>query len=116
MISPRLFDEFVRDYNIPYFKRICGLGLLPVHRVCGGVMPRLKQMVAYEVAAIAVEEGKKNFRIELEGGKVGRRADGGDGATPSPWIPTCARWMRWYRQPFPPRQVIKMESVFAAQA
>jgi hypothetical protein len=48
MISPRLYNEFVRDDNIPYFKRICGLGLLPVHRVCGGVMPRLKQVINME--------------------------------------------------------------------
>jgi hypothetical protein len=66
MISPRAYDEFVRDYNIPYFKRMRGLGLLPVHLLCGDVMPRLEQMAGYEVAAIAVEESKKNFRIEIE--------------------------------------------------
>jgi hypothetical protein len=66
IISPRLYDEFVRDYNIPYFKRIFGLGLMPIHLVCGDVMPRLEQMAGYELAAIAVEESKKNFRIEIE--------------------------------------------------
>jgi uroporphyrinogen-III decarboxylase len=42
------------------------LGLLPIHLVCGDVMPRLKQMARYDVAAIAVEESKKDFCIEIE--------------------------------------------------
>jgi hypothetical protein len=66
MISPRAYDEFVRDYNEPYFKRMHSLGLLPIHLVCGDVMPRLKQMARYDVAAIAVEESKKDFCIEIE--------------------------------------------------
>jgi len=66
MISPRAYDEFVRDYNDPYFKVMHRLGILPVHLVCGDVLPRLEQMANYEVAAIAVEESKKNFRIEIE--------------------------------------------------
>jgi hypothetical protein len=66
MISPRSYDEFVRDYNIPYFKHMRGLGLLPVHLVCGDALPRLEQMARYDIAAIAVEESKKNFRIEIE--------------------------------------------------
>jgi hypothetical protein len=66
LISPRAYDEFVRDYNAPYFKHMRGLGLLPIHYVCGDVMPRLERMAGYDVAAIAVEESKKNFRIEIE--------------------------------------------------
>jgi hypothetical protein len=65
MISPRTYDEFVRDYNIPYFKRMREVGLLPIHLVCGDVLPRLETMASYEVAALAVEESKKNFRIEI---------------------------------------------------
>lgn len=66
MISPRAYDEFVRDYNAAYFKLMRALNLLPIHLVCGDVIPRLEQMARYDVAAIAVEEGKKNFRIEIE--------------------------------------------------
>jgi hypothetical protein len=66
LISPRAYDEFVRDYNAPYFQHMRGLGLLPIHYVCGDVLPRLERMAGYDVAAIAVEESKKNFRIEIE--------------------------------------------------
>jgi uroporphyrinogen-III decarboxylase len=66
VISPRAYEEFVFTYNKSYFKRMRELGLLPVHYVCGDVMPRLEQMAECEVAAIAVEESKKNFRIEIE--------------------------------------------------
>lgn len=66
MISPRAYDEFVLAYNEPYFKHMSSLGLLPIHYVCGDVIPRLEQMVQCDVAAIAVEESKKNFHIEIE--------------------------------------------------
>jgi hypothetical protein len=66
LISPRSYDEFVRDYNVPYFKYMRGLSLLPIHYVCGDVLPRLERMAGYDVAAIAVEESKKNFCIEIE--------------------------------------------------
>jgi hypothetical protein len=66
LISPHAYDEFVRDYNAPYFQHMRGLGLLPIHYVCGDVLPRLERMAGYDVAAIAVEESKKNFRIEIE--------------------------------------------------
>jgi uroporphyrinogen-III decarboxylase len=42
------------------------VGLLPIHYVCGDVVPRLERMVQCDVAAVAVEESKKNFRIEIE--------------------------------------------------
>ena len=66
MISPRAYDEFVFPYNKRYFEKMSKLGLLPIHLVCGDVMPRLDQMASYDLAAIAVEESKKNFRIEIE--------------------------------------------------
>ncbi len=66
LISPRAYDEFVFAYNEPYFQRMRGMGLLPIHYVCGDVIPRLEQMARCDVAAIAVEESKKNFRIEIE--------------------------------------------------
>lgn len=66
LISPRTYDEFVLAYNQPFFKQMRGLGLLPIHYVCGDVVPRLDQMANCDVAAIAVEESKKNFSIEIE--------------------------------------------------
>ncbi len=66
MISPRSYDEFVFAYNQPYFNHLRSLGLLSIHYVCGDVIPRLERIVELEVDAIAVEESKKSFCIELE--------------------------------------------------
>jgi hypothetical protein len=74
LISPRSYDEFVFAYNQPYFRHMRGLGLLPIHYVCGDTIPRLERIVQYDVAAVAVEETKKNFRIEIE--EVVQRVDG----------------------------------------
>ncbi len=65
-ISPRSYDEFVFAYNRPYFHHLRSLGLFSIHYVCGDVIPRLERIVGLEVDAIAVEESKKAFRIELE--------------------------------------------------
>ncbi|MBN1147266.1 MAG: hypothetical protein JXA78_08420 [Anaerolineales bacterium] len=66
MISPRSYDEFVFAYNQSYFHHMRSLGLLPIHYVCGDVIPRLERIVGYEIAAVAVEESKKSFQIEIE--------------------------------------------------
>ncbi|MGC8873350.1 MAG: uroporphyrinogen decarboxylase family protein [Chloroflexia bacterium] len=66
VISPRSYDEFVFPYNRPLFQHMRRLGLLSIHYVCGDVLPRLERMVELGVDAIAVEESKKSFRIELE--------------------------------------------------
>ena len=66
VISPRSYDRFVFAYNQPYFERMSTLGLLPVHYVCGDAVPRLERMCQYRLAAIAVEESKKAFTIEIE--------------------------------------------------
>jgi hypothetical protein len=66
LISPRSYDEFVFSYNRPYFRHMRSLGLLPIHYVCGDTIPRLERIVQLDVAAVAVEESKKNFRIEIE--------------------------------------------------
>ena len=66
LISPRSYDEFVFTYNQPYFRFMKELGLLPIHYVCGDVIPRLERIVQYDIAAVAVEESKKNFCIEIE--------------------------------------------------
>jgi hypothetical protein len=66
LISPRSYDEFVFTYNQPYFRHMQALGLLPIHYVCGDVIPRLDRIAALDIAAVAVEESKKSFRIEIE--------------------------------------------------
>ncbi len=66
LISPRAYDEFVFTYNVPFFRHMRSLGLLPIHYVCGNAIPRLERIVQYDIAAVAVEESKKNFRIEIE--------------------------------------------------
>lgn len=66
MISPRAYDEFVFAYNQPYFKHMSGLGLQPIHYVCGDVIPRLDRIAQLDIAAVGVEESKKKFVIELE--------------------------------------------------
>jgi len=66
MISPRAYDEFVFAYNQPYFRHMRTLGLLPIHYVCGNAIPRLSRIVELDIAAVAVEESKKNFQIELD--------------------------------------------------
>jgi len=66
LISPRSYDEFVFAYNQPYFRHMSGLGLLAIHYVCGDVVPRLDRIAQLEIAAVAVEESKKSFTIEIE--------------------------------------------------
>ena len=66
IISPRSYDEFVFEYNKPYFQHMSGLGLLPIHYVCGNVVPRLDRIARLDIAAVAVEESKKDFVIEIE--------------------------------------------------
>jgi uroporphyrinogen-III decarboxylase len=74
IISPRAYDEYVFAYNQPYFQHMSSLGLLPIHYVCGDVIPRLDQIAQYDIAAVGVEESKKKFVIELD--KVVRKIAG----------------------------------------
>ena len=64
-ISPDNYDNFVFAYNQPYFQYMRSLGLLPIHYVCGDVIPRLKRMVECDIAAVAVEESKKIFHNDI---------------------------------------------------
>lgn len=66
MISPRSYDEFVFAYNQPFFRHMSAQGLLPIHYVCGDTIPRLQRIKELDIAAVAVEESKKNFVIEIE--------------------------------------------------
>ena len=66
ILSPQSYERFVFAYNQPYFRHLRKLGLLSIHYVCGDVVPRLDRIVELDVDAVAVEESKKNFRIEIE--------------------------------------------------
>ena len=66
IISPRAYEEFVFAYNQPYFQHMSGLGLRPIHYVCGDVVPRLDRIAQLDIAAVGVEESKKKFVIEIE--------------------------------------------------
>jgi uroporphyrinogen-III decarboxylase len=74
LISPKSYDEYVFTYNQPYFQHMRSLGLLPIHYVCGDVIPRLDRILELDIAAVAVEESKKNFCIEIE--DVVQKVDG----------------------------------------
>jgi len=66
MISPDSYDEYVFPYNQALFSHLSSLGLLPIYYMCGDAVPRLDRITGLDVAAVAVEESKKNFRIEIE--------------------------------------------------
>ena len=66
IISPKLFDEFVFPFNAEYFRTTRELGLLTAYYVCGDPLPLLPKIVELDCDALAVEESKKNFSIEIE--------------------------------------------------
>jgi hypothetical protein len=65
-ISPSSYDEYVSPYNQAFFSHLRGLGLFPIYYMCGDAVPRLDRIAGLDVAAVAVEESKKNFRIEID--------------------------------------------------
>ncbi len=66
IISPALYDEFVFPFNAEYFRTARALGLLTAYYVCGNPMPLIPKILQLSCDAIAFEEGKKNFTIEVE--------------------------------------------------
>jgi hypothetical protein len=64
-ISLQNYDRFVAPYNREYFQHMRVAGLLPIHYVCGDVTSRLERIMDYSIAAVAVEESKKKFHIEI---------------------------------------------------
>ncbi len=66
LIAPELFDEFVAPFNAEYFRTTRELGLLTAYYVCGNPMPLLSRIASLECDAVAFEESKKNFSIEIE--------------------------------------------------
>lgn len=66
ILSPDSYDRYVFAYNAPYFRSLRATGLLAIHYVCGDVIPRLERILQLEIDAVAVEESKKKFKIEIE--------------------------------------------------
>jgi hypothetical protein len=66
VISPQGYEDFVFPYNQELFHYASAAGLHTVHYVCGDVMPRIRRIAELDVSAIALEESKKNFRIDIE--------------------------------------------------
>ncbi|MBI5115761.1 hypothetical protein HZA56_04765 [Candidatus Poribacteria bacterium] len=66
LISPVVFDEFVLPFNVEYFRTTRELGLLTTYYMCGNPLPLISRLVQLECDALAFEESKKNFAIELE--------------------------------------------------
>jgi len=68
LISPRTYRDSIFPYDEAYIKQIRALGLIPILNYMGDVMPRLEMLSQLDVVALAVEESKKSFKIEI--GKV----------------------------------------------
>jgi hypothetical protein len=66
LISARSYEEFVFPYNQDMFHHASAAGLHTIHYVCGDVMSRLERISELAVSAVAVEESKKGFRIDIE--------------------------------------------------
>lgn len=66
IISPERYDEFVMPFNIQYFRTTKTLGLLTIYYVCGNPMPLIPRILRLDCDAIAFEESKKNFSLEIE--------------------------------------------------
>lgn len=66
MISPQAYNEFVYLFDDILIREIKKLGLRPIFYFCGDIIPRLDQLAKLDIAALAFEESKKRFVIELE--------------------------------------------------
>lgn len=66
IISLKMFEE----YSKPYIERLISyaknLGLKVIYYYCGDVSDRIEYLVSFKPDALAFEEGKKNFRIDIE--------------------------------------------------
>lgn len=65
LVSPRHFDEFSFPYIKEMVKQVHQLGPVPILYYTGHVLPRLPRLKESGAAALAVEESKKDFVIEI---------------------------------------------------
>jgi uroporphyrinogen-III decarboxylase len=66
IISPESYEEFVYPFNKQYIREIKEIGLKTILYVCGDIIPRLERIGCLGADALAFEESKKNFEIDLE--------------------------------------------------
>ena len=66
LISPQHFIEFVLPYQRAFVDEIKALGMATILYFCGDAIPRLDMIRSLGVDAIALEESKKTFRIDIE--------------------------------------------------
>jgi uroporphyrinogen-III decarboxylase len=65
VISPQVYDEFVYPYDLALLTELQALNLPTILYVCGDVSPRLPRLRLLAPTALAVEESKKGFRVDL---------------------------------------------------
>jgi uroporphyrinogen decarboxylase len=66
LISPKHFDEFALPYLRTLVTEVKALGMATILYFCGDAMPRLTVLRNLGVDAIALEESKKTFKIDIE--------------------------------------------------
>jgi uroporphyrinogen-III decarboxylase len=65
ILSPAQFRRFVMPYTGKLIEALKKLGLIGVYYVCGDVMPQLDAIMEMSPDALAVEESKKGFEINI---------------------------------------------------
>ena len=65
VISPRHYDEYVWRPNVALAEALQAGGKLSMYYFCGDIMSRLERVLTLEVNAIACEESKKRFRVDI---------------------------------------------------
>jgi uroporphyrinogen-III decarboxylase len=65
LISPRDYERFAFATAGPYIEQARGLGLTVILYYCGDVIPRLPWLKRLGMDALAVEESKKGFSVDI---------------------------------------------------
>jgi len=65
VISPEHYEEYVFKPNLKLAKAIRESGKLSMYYFCGDIMPKLDKALELEVDAIAFEESKKWFELDI---------------------------------------------------
>ena len=65
ILSPQQFRRFVMPYTRKIIETLKKLGLIGVYYMCGDVMPQLDAIMEMAPDALAVEEPKKGFTIDI---------------------------------------------------
>lgn len=65
LISPRDYERFAFETAAPYIAEVRKLGLTVILYYCGDVMPRLPWLIQLGMDALAVEESKKGFSVDI---------------------------------------------------